>query len=109
MESTGNGLPERRWRFLSKEKEEEEEEVTDLFIAQVEKLAIPGLSQMIIMRDSSTPLTNIRFTLNTAGAIYDYNQNVDNFCMTRQPNTLVFQACSWPARGAILAAALEGR
>ena len=36
--------------------------LTDVFINMVEKRAIPGLSKMIVMKDSATPLTNLRFT-----------------------------------------------
>lgn len=92
--------------------EKKKKEVTDLLIAQVEKRAIPGLSKMIIMRDSSTPLTNMRFTLNTAGAIYGYNQNVDNSFMTRQPNTTcvpgLFLASAWGNPGGGFGGALSG-
>lgn len=92
--------------------EKKKKEVTDLLIAQVEKLAIPGLSKMIIMRDSSTPLTNVRFTLNTAGAIYGYNQSVDNSFMTRQPNTTsvpgLFLASAWGNPGGGFGGALGG-
>ena len=64
----------------------EKNRLTDVLIRLAEKRAIPGLSEMIVMRESATPLTNLRFTLNTAGAIYGYNQSVDNSFMTRLPN-----------------------
>ncbi|WP_043636940.1 hypothetical protein [Desulfovibrio sp. TomC] len=50
---------------------------TDMLIDLVEKQAISGLSMMIIMSDSATPLTNFRFTLNTAGSLYGYNQSTE--------------------------------
>ncbi len=46
----------------------EKKRLTDLLIKRAEELAIPGLSKMIVMQDSATPLTNVRFTLNTSGA-----------------------------------------
>lgn len=79
------------------------QELTDLLIAQAEKLAIPGLSSMIIMSESSTPLTNYRFTLNPGGALYGYNQSVDNSFMTRLPNKTkvpgVYLASAWGSPG----------
>jgi prolycopene isomerase len=64
----------------------EKERLTRLIVDMAERRAIPGLSKMIVMRDSATPLTNVRFTLNSGGAIYGYNQTVDNSFMTRLPN-----------------------
>lgn len=79
------------------------QELTDLLIAQAEKLAIPGLSGMIIMSESATPLTNYRFTLNPGGALYGYNQSVDNSFMTRLPNKTtvpgVYLASAWGSPG----------
>lgn len=92
--------------------EKKKKEVTDMLIAQAEKRAIPGLSKMIIMRDSSTPLTNLRFTLNKAGAIYGYNQSVDNSFMNRLPNETavpgLFLASAWGNPGGGFGGALMG-
>ncbi|MBN2141522.1 MAG: NAD(P)/FAD-dependent oxidoreductase [Desulfovibrionaceae bacterium] len=63
----------------------EKERLTEMLIAKAEKHLLPGLSKMIVMRESSTPLTNRRFTANTAGAIYGYNQTPDNSFMSRLP------------------------
>lgn len=88
------------------------EELTDTLIAQVEKHAIPGLSKMIVMRDSATPLTNLRFTLNTSGSIYGYNQAVDNSFMSRIPNRTpvpgLFLASAWGNPGGGYGGALAG-
>jgi len=88
------------------------EELTNTLIAQVEKYAIPGLSKMIVMRDSATPLTNLRFTLNTSGAIYGYNQAVDNSFMSRIPNRTpvpgLFLASAWGNPGGGYGGVLAG-
>ena len=88
------------------------QELTDLLIYQAEKLAIPGLSQMIVMSESSTPLTNYRFTLNPGGALYGYNQSIDNSFLSRQPNKTavpgVFLASAWGSPGGGYGGALLG-
>lgn len=38
------------------------------------------------MMDASTPLTNLRFTGNTGGAIYGFDQTVDNSFISRLEN-----------------------
>ncbi len=48
-----------------------------------EKWAIPSLSSMIDVMEAATPLTNIRYTDNPEGAIYGYEQSMDNAYMTR--------------------------
>lgn len=86
--------------------------LTDLLVAMAEKRAIPGLSKMIIMHDSATPLTNLRFTMNTAGALYGYNQSVDNSFMARLPNKTgvpgVYLASAWGNPGGGFGGALLG-
>ncbi len=56
------------------------------FVAVVEARALPGLSKMIVMREAATPLTNRRFTGNTGGAIYGYDQTPGNSFLTRLEN-----------------------
>lgn len=65
---------------------QEKDRVADLFIKTVEQKMVPGLSRMIAMREVSSPLTNRRFTGNPAGAIYGYDQTVDNSFLTRLDN-----------------------
>lgn len=88
------------------------QQLTDRLIALVEKQAIPGLSKMIIMSDSATPLTNFRFTLNTGGALYGYNQSTDNSFMTRLPNKTgvpgLYLASAWGNPGGGFGGALMG-
>ena len=59
---------------------------TDILIRRAEKAVIPGLSGMIEVKDSATPLTNWRYTGNAAGAIYGFEQSMDNAYMNRIKN-----------------------
>jgi len=61
-------------------------EITETLIRRVEEQLIPGLKDMISVQESATPLTNVRYTLNTAGAIYGLEQSMDNSIMTRISN-----------------------
>jgi prolycopene isomerase len=74
------------------------EEITQAVIARVEKALIPDLSKMIKVKEAATPLTNIRYTLNTHGAIYGYEQTLDNSFMNRISNRT-------PIKGLYLASA----
>ncbi|MFZ5867311.1 MAG: phytoene desaturase family protein [Thermodesulfobacteriota bacterium] len=60
--------------------------ITEILIRRVEEQLIPGLKSMIAVQESATPLTNVRYTLNTAGAIYGFEQSMDNSFMTRISN-----------------------
>lgn len=71
---------------------------TDILIRRAEKEIIPGLSAMIEVKDSATPLTNWRYTGNTAGAIYGFEQSMDNSYMNRIKNRT-------PIKGLYLASA----
>ena len=62
---------------------EEKERVAEQIIGYIEERALPGLSDLIVMQEASTPLTNVRFTNNTHGAIYGYDQTMDNNGFTR--------------------------
>lgn len=100
-------LADRKDRYNKKK-----EQLTNELIALTEKRAIPGLSKMIIMSDSATPLTNFRFTLNTAGALYGYNQSKDNSFMTRLSNKTgvpgLYLASAWGNPGGGYGGALLG-
>jgi all-trans-retinol 13,14-reductase len=76
----------------------EKERWTDILIRRAEKEVIPGLSSMIEVKDSGTPLTNWYFTRNTEGAIYGFEQSMDNAYMNRLDNRT-------PIRGLYLASA----
>jgi prolycopene isomerase len=53
---------------------------------------------MIAVQEAATPLTNRRYTLNTNGAIYGFEQSLDNAFMNRISNRL-------PVKGLYLAGA----
>jgi prolycopene isomerase len=63
----------------------------------VEQL-IPGLSTIIEVEESATPLTNRRFTRNPKGAIYGFEQSVENAYFRRIKNQT-------PIKGLYLASA----
>jgi phytoene dehydrogenase-like protein len=58
----------------------------DTLIQRTEADLLPGLSKMIAVREAATPLTNWRFTGNTEGAIYGYEQSMQNAFMNRIDN-----------------------
>jgi prolycopene isomerase len=76
----------------------EKERRTRVLIARAEKDFIPGLSSMIEVKESATPLTNWYFTRNPEGAIYGFDQTVDNAFMNRLD-------CRTPIKGLYLASA----
>jgi phytoene dehydrogenase-like protein len=59
---------------------------------------------MIVMREASTPLTNIRYTSNSFGAIYGYSQTFDNSGLVRLPNRTpiegLYLSSAWAYPGA---------
>ncbi|WP_339133558.1 MAG: FAD-dependent oxidoreductase [Candidatus Electrothrix sp. GW3-4] len=63
---------------------EEKDRIVEQLISFLEERALPGLSDLIVMQEASTPLTNVRITNNTQGAIYGYDQTMDNSGFTRQ-------------------------
>lgn len=64
----------------------EKERIAEILIKTVEEVALPGLSKRIKMREASTPLTNVRFTYNTGGAIYGYEPSLENSGLSRLEN-----------------------
>ncbi len=71
---------------------------TDILIRRAEQEVIPGLASMIEVREAATPLTNWKFTRNPAGAIYGFEQSMDNAFMNRIENRT-------PVKGLYLASA----
>jgi all-trans-retinol 13,14-reductase len=59
--------------------------LADILIGQAEKKFLPGLRQAIEVLEVATPLTNLRYTSNPRGAIYGWNQTVDNSGQRRFP------------------------
>jgi prolycopene isomerase len=77
---------------------EEKDKWTRVLIARAEKDFIPDLTSMIEVKESATPLTNWYFTRNPKGAIYGFDQTVDNAFMNRLD-------CRTPVKGLYLASA----
>lgn len=79
--------------------------LADVLIDKVEKMLLPGLRQAIEVMEVATPLTNLRFTGNPGGAIYGWNQTVDNSGNRRFPqktpikNLYLSGAWTFPGHG----------
>ena len=56
----------------------EKERLANILIKRVEETVLPGLSKAIEVKEIGTPLTNWRYTRNYRGAIYGFDQTVDN-------------------------------
>ncbi len=57
----------------------------DILIDRAEKVLLPGLRKAIEVRDAATPLTNVRYTANPRGAIYGWDQTLDDSGASRFP------------------------
>ena len=83
--------------------QEEKERITEELINLAEKWVISGLRSMIEVKEAATPLTNLRYTKNPEGAIYGYEQSLDNTYMNRIKNTTPFEglylASAWGGAG----------
>ncbi len=93
----------------------EKEEMADILIKRVEKTLIPGLSKAIEVKEIGTPLTNVRYTSNYRGAIYGWDQTLNNSGQNRVPhNTPVknlYLSGAWTSPGhgysAVIGSGLE--
>ena len=56
----------------------EKQRMADIMIANVEKTLLPGLADAIEVIEIGTPLTNLRYTGNPKGAIYGWDQTMNN-------------------------------
>ncbi len=61
--------------------------MADILINQVEETLLPGLRDVIEIKEIGTPLTNVRYTGNYRGAIYGWDQTLDNSGQSRLPHT----------------------
>ena len=61
----------------------EKERMAAILIQRVEAALLPGLSKAIKVKEIGTPLTNLRYTGNSRGAIYGWDQTVANSGNTR--------------------------
>ena len=93
----------------------EKERQARIFIEKVEKTLLPGLSKAIEVMEIGTPLTNVRYTGNHRGAIYGWDQTLDNSAPRRlahaTPIKNLYLAGAWTnpggGYGAVLSSGLE--
>ena len=90
----------------------EKERWTNILMNKVEEKAIPGLSSMVEVKEAATPLTNWYYTRNPEGAIYGFDQTVDNSFMNRIKNRVpvkgLYLAGAWGNPGGGYTGALRG-
>ncbi len=81
----------------------EKERMADILINQVEKTLLPGLSNAIEVKEIGTPLTNVHYTRNYRGAIYGWDQTLDNSGINRLPHNTpiknLYLAGAWTRPG----------
>ncbi|MBF0498046.1 MAG: NAD(P)/FAD-dependent oxidoreductase [Deltaproteobacteria bacterium] len=77
---------------------QEKKRLAEILIQRAEAGVVPGLRGMIEVMEAATPLTMMRYTRNPQGAIYGYEQSMDNAYMTRIENAT-------PVKGLYLASA----
>lgn len=90
--------------------------VAETLLARAER-EVPGLRDAIVHREIATPLTNARYTLNRGGAIFGFEQSVENMYQGRldeeTPLPNVFLAGAWTQPGggqsAVLLSGYDGR
>jgi phytoene dehydrogenase-like protein len=56
----------------------EKERMADVLIQKAEKALLPGLTRAVEVREAATPLTVVRYTGHHRGAIYGWDQTVNN-------------------------------
>jgi prolycopene isomerase len=85
---------------------------SESLIRRAEELVIPDLSSMIDVKVTASPLTNWAFTGNTEGALYGFEQSMDNAYMTRIQNETPVKglnlAGAWGSPGGGFGEALSG-
>jgi phytoene dehydrogenase-like protein len=85
------------------EYKKEKERVADILIDRAEKALLPGLRKAIEIKEIGTPLTNIRYTGHPRGAIYGWDQTLDNTGPRRLPHSTpvknLYLAGAWTSPG----------
>ncbi len=81
----------------------DKERQADILIERAEKKLLPGLRQAIEVREVGTPLTNLRYTGNYRGAVYGWDQTLDNSGPSRMPHKTpiknLYLAGAWTSPG----------
>ncbi|NIM91139.1 MAG: NAD(P)-binding protein [Candidatus Aminicenantes bacterium] len=86
-----------------KEYKAEKERMADILIKKVEETVLPGLSKAVEVKEIGTPLTNWRYTRNYRGAIYGWDQTMNNSGPNRMPHATpiknLYLAGAWTQPG----------
>lgn len=98
-----------------KEYRKEKERMAEVLIKKVEETVLPGLSDAIAVKEIGTPLTNWRYTRNYRGAIYGWDQTLNNTGANRvshnTPIKNLYLAGAWTrpghGYGAVIPSGLE--
>ena len=93
----------------------EKERMAEVLIRRAERTLLPGLSSAIEVKEIGTPLTNVRYTGHHRGAIYGWDQTVNNSGSARvghgTPVKNLFLAGAWSrpghGYGAVIPSGLE--
>ena len=94
---------------------QEKERMADVLIRKAEQTLLPGLSDAIEVKEIGTPLTHARYTGHHRGAIYGWDQTVNNSGPTRvghaTPVERLYLAGAWSrpghGYGAVIPSGLE--
>lgn len=85
------------------EYKKEKERMAGILIEKTEKALLPGLREAIEVKEVGTPLTNWRYTRNYRGAIYGWDQTLDNSGPSRLPHKTpvknLFLSGAWTSPG----------
>ena len=91
------------WKGNKRAYRAEKERLASLLIRQAEKVILPGLAKAIEVKEIGTPLTNVRYTGNYRGAVYGWDQTLDNSGARRLPHTTpiknLYLAGAWTTPG----------
>jgi len=81
----------------------DKERIANILIDKVEATLMPGIRDAIEVREIGTPLTNVRYTGNYRGAIYGWDQTLENSMPRRMPHTTpidnLFLSGAWTQPG----------
>jgi all-trans-retinol 13,14-reductase len=81
----------------------EKERLADVLIRRAEAKLLPGLSKAIEVKEIGTPLTNVRYTGNYRGAVYGWDQTLENSMprrlSQRTPIRNLYLAGAWTQPG----------
>jgi len=102
-------------RGNKKEYRAEKERMAEILIKKVEESVLPGLSEAVEVKEIGTPLTNWRYTRNYRGAIYGWDQTMNNSGANRLPHATpiknLYLAGAWTqpghGYGAVIPSGLE--